>query len=92
MIPYPQCDDNEVKKRSGIKLRVREMRRPLAFKGRDVTRATKAVLAAGLPIEKIEISKDGVITVVPRRGADIIESNEPDVGYLAPSNRKKIVL
>ena len=41
------------------------MRRPCLFKERDVTRATKAVLAAGLDVARIEIAKDGAIVVVP---------------------------
>jgi hypothetical protein len=41
------------------------MRGPCAFKKRDVTRATKAVQAAGLNVARIEIDKDGRIIVVP---------------------------
>jgi hypothetical protein len=41
------------------------MRRPCTFKKTDVTRATKAVLAAGLDIARVEIAKDGAIIVVP---------------------------
>jgi hypothetical protein len=41
------------------------MRRPCLFKERDVTRAAKAVLAAGLNIARVEIAKDGAIIVVP---------------------------
>lgn len=42
------------------------MRRPSAFKKTDVTRATLAVRAAGLLIDRVEIPKDGSIVVVPR--------------------------
>jgi hypothetical protein len=43
------------------------MRRPSAFKKTDVTRATLAVRAAGLQIDRVEIAKDGSIIVVPVR-------------------------
>jgi hypothetical protein len=43
------------------------MRRPSLFKERDVRRATKAVLAVGLEIDRVEIAKDGRIIVVPAR-------------------------
>ena len=42
------------------------MRRPCLFKERDVTRAAKAIRAAGLDIARVEIAKDGAIIVVPR--------------------------
>jgi hypothetical protein len=41
------------------------MRRPSAFKKTDVTRAARAVLDAGLDVKRVEINRDGVITVVP---------------------------
>jgi len=41
------------------------MRRPCLFKERDVTKAAKAVRAAGLEIARVEIGKDGAIVVVP---------------------------
>jgi hypothetical protein len=41
------------------------MRGPSRFKLRDITRATKAVRAAGLEIARVEVAKDGSIVVVP---------------------------
>jgi hypothetical protein len=41
------------------------MRRPCLFKERDVTRAAKAIRAAGLDIERVEITKDGAIIIFP---------------------------
>jgi hypothetical protein len=41
------------------------MRRPSKFKKTDVTRAAKAVLAAGREIARVEIEMDGKIVVVP---------------------------
>jgi hypothetical protein len=52
------------------------MRKPSLFKGRDVTRATKAVLDAGLDVARIEIKKDGVIVVVPGK-PDETAASEP---------------
>lgn len=46
------------------------MRRPSLFKERDVTRATKAVLAAGLEIARVEIGTDGMIVVVPSKSTE----------------------
>jgi hypothetical protein len=41
------------------------MRRPSIFKKTDVTRATKAVRAAGFAIDRVEIGQNGLIVVVP---------------------------
>jgi hypothetical protein len=43
------------------------MLRPSKFKKSDVTRATKAVRAAGLEIAQVEVAQDGSIIVVPGR-------------------------
>ena len=55
------------------------MRGPCRFKKSDVTKATKAVLAAGLPIARIQVDHDGSITIVPSRLADPLQTDEtPD--------------
>jgi hypothetical protein len=39
-------------------------RRPCVFRQCDVTRAVKAVAAAGVAVDKVEVDKDGKIIVV----------------------------
>jgi hypothetical protein len=39
-------------------------RRPCVFRQRDVTRAVKAVTAAGVAVAKVEVDRDGKIVVV----------------------------
>lgn len=39
-------------------------RGPCTFKQRDATRAARAVLKAGLNVQRVEIDKDGKIVVV----------------------------
>jgi hypothetical protein len=58
------------------------MRRASLFKKRDVTRAMRAVLEAGLKVARVEISKEGAIVVIPantKQSAEASpESNEWD--------------
>jgi hypothetical protein len=55
------------------------MRRPSIFKQRDVTRAAKALRAAGYDLARIEINRDGVIVVVPGKpDAGPTQANEWD--------------
>jgi hypothetical protein len=51
------------------------MRGRCAFKKSDVTRAARAVLAAGLEIARVEIRKDEIV-VIPGKPAE--ESDEQD--------------
>jgi len=53
-------------------------RAPLSFKQRDLTRALKAVEAAGLTVARAEVDKDGKIVIVPGRPEAGGEQNELD--------------
>jgi hypothetical protein len=52
------------------------MRHPSKFKKCDVTRATKAVRAAGLEIARVVVAKDGSIVVVPGKPIQDDEATE----------------
>jgi hypothetical protein len=56
----------------------------LSFKQTDITRAVKAVVAAGVGVARVEIEKDGKITVVAGNPTETVgkgdsERNEWDV-------------
>jgi len=57
-------------------------RAPSAFRQQDVTRAVKAVTAAGVHIARVEIDKAGKITIITLDGTDRLgettEANEWD--------------
>jgi hypothetical protein len=58
-------------------------RRPCTFKKSDITRATKAVEAAGYGIARVEVSRDGMIAIVPRQGGagcSPVQNDEPPNG------------
>jgi hypothetical protein len=38
-------------------------KRPCTFKATDVTRAVRAVIAAGMPVKRVEVDKTGTIIV-----------------------------
>jgi hypothetical protein len=61
-----------------LKALERSMRRPPTFKKTDVTRATNAVLAAGLHVARVEINKDGLIAVVPAKSEEPATANAED--------------
>jgi hypothetical protein len=45
-------------------------RPPSTFRQQDVTRAVKAVAAAGVGIARVEIDKSGKITIIAATGAE----------------------
>lgn len=51
------------------------MRRPSKFRKTDVTRAAKAVLAAGLEIARVEVAQDGSISVVAGKPSGAEDAN-----------------
>lgn len=51
---------------------------PTPFKQIDVTRAAKGVLAAGLPVARMEIDFDGKIVIVVDNGTTTTEKNDWD--------------
>ena len=57
-------------------------RAPSTFRQHDVTRAVKAVAAAGVGIARVEIDKAGKITIITADAADgsneVTEGNEWD--------------
>ena len=53
------------------------MRRPSAFKKTDVTRATRAVLDAGLPVASVEF-KDGGFAIIPGNPMAPAQSEPPN--------------
>ena len=52
------------------------MRRASKFKKCEITRAAKAVQAAGLEIARVEVSQDGSIIVVPSMPAETIQEEQ----------------
>jgi hypothetical protein len=62
------------------------MRRPSTFKKADLIRATKAVQAAGLDIARVEVSRDGLIVIVPGQRGWSVRSDARDRVDGAPRN------
>jgi hypothetical protein len=55
-------------------------RGPARFQAADVARALKGAAAAGMPVARVEVDRDGKIVVVIGKAADhSIEANEWDV-------------
>jgi hypothetical protein len=58
-------------------------RRPCTFRKADITRAAKAVQAAGLDVGFVEVSRDGLIRVMPRNS---VQPNPRDQVHNKPRN------
>jgi hypothetical protein len=54
------------------------MSRAATFKRADLTRATQAVMAAALHVARVEIGKNGTITVVPGKPTEPIQNNQSE--------------
>lgn len=48
------------------------------FKQADVTRAAKGVVAAGLPVGRVEIDREGKIVILIADGGSTVEKNDWD--------------
>ena len=54
-------------------------RGPSAFKKTDITRATRAVLDAGLDVARVDINKDGGFAIIPGKPTEPpVQSDPPD--------------
>jgi hypothetical protein len=57
---------------------VKRRRGPCLFRQRDVTKALRAVTAAGLPVAKVEVGTDGKIIVTTGKPSEETERNPWD--------------
>ena len=48
------------------------------FKQRDVTKALKAAVKAGIAVNRVEIDKDGKIVIVTAKAEDVVDGNYPE--------------
>ena len=48
------------------------------FKQRDVTKALKATVKAGIAVERVEIDKDGKIIIVTAKAEDTVNGGSPE--------------
>lgn len=66
------------------------MRRPSTFKKADLTRAARGVLAAGLDIARVEVSRVGAIVIVPVQAAGACNPVPPNAGNRVCSEPRNI--
>ena len=48
------------------------------FKQRDVTKAIKAAVKAGIDVERVEIDKNGKIVIVTAKAEDAVNGDNPE--------------
>jgi hypothetical protein len=48
------------------------------FKQRDVTKAIKATVKAGIPVERVEIDKNGKIVIVTAKAEGAVNWDNPE--------------
>ena len=48
------------------------------FRERDVTKAIKAAVKAGIPVERVEIGKQGKISIATVKAPDAVSREEPE--------------
>ena len=48
------------------------------FKQRDVTKALKATVNAGIAVQRVEIDKNGKIVIVTAKAEDAVDGNYPE--------------
>ena len=48
------------------------------FKQRDVTKAIKATVKAGVAVERVEIDKDGKIVIVTSKAEEAVNGDNPE--------------
>jgi hypothetical protein len=48
------------------------------FRQRDVTKAIKATVKAGIVVERVEIDKDGKIIIVTAKAEDAMNGDNPE--------------
>jgi hypothetical protein len=53
-------------------------RGPQTFKQRDVTKAFRASVKAGIAVKRVEIHKDGKIVIVTARAEDAVNGDNPE--------------
>ncbi len=63
-------------------------RRAVRWRQREATRGVRAVQAAGLEVERVEMSPDGKITIYPARSPRSLVEEKPKAVAVVPGLRE----